>query len=111
MPVLEDVTANLIQELHSARRESDRLFSILKQEARPEMHNEWRDIREGEAVLGKVHDGSFGWDNEYDEVRSSVPAFRIQHVSETNAEYLLFVKDGAAMPHIWRSRIGSLYYA
>src|SRR5436305_9873229 len=33
MPVLEDVTANLIQELHSARRESDRLFSILKQEA------------------------------------------------------------------------------
>src|SRR5947209_14966354 len=33
MPVLEAPTANLIQELHAARLESDRLFSILKREA------------------------------------------------------------------------------
>src|SRR5438067_2929018 len=33
MPVLETATANLIQELRSARLESDRLFSILKREA------------------------------------------------------------------------------
>src|SRR3954469_17465758 len=33
MPVLETATANLIQELRSARLESDRLFSILKHEA------------------------------------------------------------------------------
>src|SRR3569833_1787957 len=38
MPVLEAAAANLIQELYSARLESDRLFSILKREALYERH-------------------------------------------------------------------------
>lgn len=79
--------------------------------SRPEMQNQWRDIAEGEAILGKGPDGSFGWDNEYDEVRSRVPAFRMQRYSVTNGEYLRFVKDGASMPHFWRERSGSLHYA
>jgi gamma-glutamyl hercynylcysteine S-oxide synthase len=76
-----------------------------------EIQNEWRDIAEGEAILGKPHDGSFGWDNEYDEVRSSVPAFRMQRYSVSNGEYLRFVKDGARLPHFWREFGGSLRYA
>ncbi len=76
---------------------------------RPETQNEWRDVPEGEAVLGKPQDSSFGWDNEYEEVRASVPAFRIQRYSVTNGEYMRFVKDGAPMPHFWRERDGAIY--
>jgi gamma-glutamyl hercynylcysteine S-oxide synthase len=78
--------------------------------SQPEKQNEWREIPEGEAILGKPHDGSFGWDNEYSEMRSSVPEFRMQRYSVTNGEYLRFVKQGARMPHFWRERGGSLYY-
>jgi len=78
---------------------------------RPEIQNEWRDIAEGEAILGRPHDGSFGWDNEYAEVRTNVPAFQMQRYSVTNGEYLRFVNDGASMPHFWRERAGALYYA
>ena len=75
-----------------------------------ESRNEWREIPEGEAVLGKPRDGVFGWDNEYDEWRCKVPAFRIQRYSVTNGEFLTFVKDGAEMPHFWAQRGGSIYY-
>jgi formylglycine-generating enzyme required for sulfatase activity len=78
---------------------------------RAQTQNEWRDVPEGEGILGKPHDGSFGWDNEYEEVRGSVPAFRMQRHSVTNGEYLRFVKDGTSMPHFWRERDGSIYYA
>jgi gamma-glutamyl hercynylcysteine S-oxide synthase len=78
--------------------------------SRAEARNEWREIPEGEAILGKPHDRSFGWDNEYEEVRASVPAFRIQRYNVSNGEYLQFVKAGASIPHFWREREGSLYY-
>jgi formylglycine-generating enzyme required for sulfatase activity len=78
---------------------------------RSKTQNEWRDVPEGEALLGKPHDSSFGWDNEYEEARASVPAFRIQRYGVTNEEYLRFVKDGASMPHFWRERDGAIYYA
>jgi iron(II)-dependent oxidoreductase len=77
---------------------------------RPPPQNEWRDITEGEAVLGRALDGSFGWDNEYEQVRTHVPRFRMQRHKVTNGEYLQFVKDGAAMPHFWRERGGSIHY-
>ncbi len=80
-------------------------------EGKTEVSNEWRDIPEGEAILGKPQDGTFGWDNEYEEVRMRVPAFRIQRYNVTNREYLRFVKEGAAMPHFWRERGGTIYYA
>jgi formylglycine-generating enzyme required for sulfatase activity len=72
--------------------------------------NEWREIPAGEAILGKPHDGCFGWDNEYEELRAVVPAFRIQRYSVTNGEYLRFVEDGAEMPHFWLRRNKSIYY-
>lgn len=80
-------------------------------EAHPPSLNikEWQQIPAGDATLGKPHDGSFGWDNEYQEVRRSVPGFRIQQHKVTNGEYLGFVQQGAPMPHFWCERAGSIY--
>ena len=64
-----------------------------------EVQNEWREIPEGDAILGRNHDGSFGWDNEYEEVRTRIPAFRMQRYNVTNGEYRQFVKGGASIPH------------
>jgi gamma-glutamyl hercynylcysteine S-oxide synthase len=72
--------------------------------------NEWRDVPGGEATLGKPRNSSFGWDNEYDEVRRSVPAFRIQRYNVTNGDYLRFVEAGAAMPHFWLRRGETICY-
>lgn len=72
--------------------------------------DEWRAIPAGEAALGKARDDSFGWDNEYEELRVAVPAFAIQRFSITNSQYLRFVNQGAEMPHFWTRRGGSIYY-
>ena len=56
--------------------------------------NSWCQIPEGNAVLGRQDNGSFGWDNEFGEVISPVAAFRIQRFSVTNGEYKQFVDDG-----------------
>jgi formylglycine-generating enzyme required for sulfatase activity len=71
---------------------------------------EWLEIPEGEAILGKRHDGSFGWDNEYEQVRRAVPAFRIQRHKVTNADYLRFVEEGAPPPHFWIRRGDTFLY-
>jgi formylglycine-generating enzyme required for sulfatase activity len=71
---------------------------------------EWREIPAGEAILGRPHDGSFGWDNEYEETRRKVPAFRMQRFPVTNGEYLEFVKQGAAIPHFWIKSGSDLFY-
>eukprot|EP01006_Ploeotia_vitrea_P023614 TRINITY_DN56143_c0_g1_i2.p1 TRINITY_DN56143_c0_g1~~TRINITY_DN56143_c0_g1_i2.p1 ORF type:complete len:651 (+),score=357.02 TRINITY_DN56143_c0_g1_i2:457-2409(+) len=48
-----------------------------------------------EAVVGKpyVHP-TYGWDNEYGEVRSQVPPFKASKFLVTNEEFLAFVEDG-----------------
>lgn len=74
------------------------------------VQNGWREISEGEAIMGKPRDDAFGWDNEYEEFRCTVPGFRVQRFSVTNGEYLAFVKDGAEMPHFWAQHNGSFYY-
>jgi iron(II)-dependent oxidoreductase len=71
---------------------------------------EFVEISAGEAVLGKRHDGIFGWDNEYNETRVQVPAFRMQRYSVTNGEYLGFVKEGGPMPHFWSKRGDQILY-
>ncbi|HEX3683124.1 MAG TPA: SUMF1/EgtB/PvdO family nonheme iron enzyme [Bryobacteraceae bacterium] len=72
--------------------------------------NDWREIPGGEAVLGKARDGAFGWDNEYEEMRVLVPAFRMQRYSVSNGDYLQFVKEGATQPHFWTERNGAIFY-
>ncbi len=74
------------------------------------VQNEWRTVEGGEAVLGTARDGSFGWDNEYDEHRVAVPTFGMQRYKVTNGEYLRFVKDGAPLPSFWVRSGNELYY-
>lgn len=78
--------------------------------ARSEPQNDWCEIPEGEAVLGKRRDESFGWDNEFDEHRVHAPAFRIQRYSVTNGEYKKFVDTGAPLPHFWERKDSQILY-
>ena len=54
--------------------------------------------------------GYFGWDNEFNETRIDVPAFRIERRSVTNGDYLRFVRAGAPMPNFWEQRGDDLFY-
>ena len=91
---------------HSAKqRPSEEFMPGPARDAR----NEWRIVPDGSALLGKPRDGSFGWDNEYDEHRVPVAEFRIQKFKVTNRDYLKFVKAGAALPHFWAEHEGKLY--
>jgi ergothioneine biosynthesis protein EgtB len=53
-------------------------------------------IPEGVATLGlpRSDDAPFGWDNEFEETRVRVPAFRIDAFDVTNGEFLEFVRAG-----------------
>ena len=52
-------------------------------------------IPAGIATLGASRrEGSFGWDNEFDEHRVEVPSFEIDAHSVTNADFLAFVDAG-----------------
>lgn len=72
--------------------------------------NRWREIPEGQALLGKRRDGAFGWDNEYNEHSVHTPRFRMQQYKVTNGEYLRFVQQGAQRPHFWIERDGKLFW-
>ncbi len=85
-------------------------FSQFTPQTSSKFEKEWCEIPAGDAVLGKRDDDTFGWDNEYEEVRGSVPEFRIQRYSVTNGEYLRFVEQGAPMPHFWIRRGDNIYY-
>lgn len=79
--------------------------------SRPSVKNVWRDIPAGDAILGRPRDDSFGWDNEYDEVRRSVAAFRMQQYNVTNGEYLRFIQEqGGSLPHFWTKRNDEIFY-
>lgn len=82
----------------------------LERIARKSPANPWFEIPAGEAVLGKLGDGTFGWDNEYELTRRSIPSFRVQQHNVTNGEYLGFVEAGAAMPHFWTKRGDTVFY-
>ncbi|HWF13188.1 MAG TPA: SUMF1/EgtB/PvdO family nonheme iron enzyme [Candidatus Acidoferrales bacterium] len=53
-------------------------------------------IPEGTATLGlsRKEGGAFGWDNEFEENRVQVPAFRIDAFNVTNRDFLQFLRDG-----------------
>jgi formylglycine-generating enzyme required for sulfatase activity len=64
----------------------------------------------GTATLGQHRNGSFGWDNEFDALSVSIPAFTIDKRKVTNGDYLKFVEDGAAPPHFWSMRDNAWQY-
>jgi formylglycine-generating enzyme required for sulfatase activity len=60
-------------------------------------------VPSGYATLGQPRDGEFGWDNEFQEHRIFVPAFRILKFKVTNREYLDFVYTGGEPSHFWEA--------
>ncbi len=63
---------------------------------RPSPERRQAAIPAGIATLGQMRGGeeSFGWDNEFDAERISVPSFSIDVFPVTNGEYLQFVEAG-----------------
>jgi iron(II)-dependent oxidoreductase len=65
-----------------------------------------REIAAGSVTLGKDHDGTFGWDNEYCAHSVDVAAFAMSPHKVTNGEFLEFVRQGAPAPFFWVHREG-----
>jgi iron(II)-dependent oxidoreductase len=62
-------------------------------------------IPAGIATLGQRRGdpGSFGWDNEFDEMQIEVPSFSMDVLPVTNAEYLKFIRVGGyETPRYWK---------
>jgi ergothioneine biosynthesis protein EgtB len=61
------------------------------------------EIPAGTATLGLARDGGvFGWDNEFERVEVSVPAFAIDQFMVTNAQFLEFMSAGGYQnPALW----------
>lgn len=73
--------------------------------------SQWCDVAAGDAVLGRSgNDGSFGWDNEFQQVVCPVPAFRVQKFKVTNGDYLKFVEQGANLPHFWLRKDDAFFW-
>ncbi|HLJ48414.1 MAG TPA: SUMF1/EgtB/PvdO family nonheme iron enzyme [Bryobacteraceae bacterium] len=67
------------------------------------------EIPAGVVTLGQPRE-QFGWDNEFDEHKVEVPAFRISRYKVTNEDYLRFVREGARPPHFWENHSGEWFY-
>jgi iron(II)-dependent oxidoreductase len=59
---------------------------------------------------GLNHNATFGWDNEFQALAVNAPAFSMAKHKVTNAEYLEFVRAGAAAPFFWVQRAGRWRY-
>jgi iron(II)-dependent oxidoreductase len=75
-----------------------------KSDPRPAPQQQWLTIPEGTTTLGKSRrGGSFGWDNEFEEQRISVPSFSISAFPVTNSEYMEFLQAcGYEDSRYWR---------
>ena len=76
----------------------DRKFAMVQPAApdAPEPVSRMAEIPAGTATLGLPSGGrqSFGWDNEFPQIRVEVPAFAIDPQSVTNRDYLRFMREG-----------------
>ena len=62
------------------------------------------EIPGGSVTLGRNREIDFGWDNEFDVHRVSLPSFAISKYKVTNRQYLEFVRAGADPPSFWTRR-------
>jgi formylglycine-generating enzyme required for sulfatase activity len=61
----------------------------------PDLLNSCKKVSEGAATLGlRRGEAVFGWDNEFDQHTVHVPAFEIDTLPVTNAQYLEFINAG-----------------
>jgi formylglycine-generating enzyme required for sulfatase activity len=100
--------------IHNLPRESKRGAPPQVLENRPAV-NSMLEIPAGEAVLGQLSGGAFGWDNEFERHSVQVPAFRISRFKISNGEYLEYLRAAGAAahpphlahpPHFWIERDG-----
>lgn len=88
-----ETTAYMLHQLPSDRKSPrEGRPSPIARPATPRMV----EIPEGTATLGlpRGEDGSFGWDNEFEEHQVAVPAFEIDAYKVTNREFLHFLANG-----------------
>ena len=72
-----------------------------------DVQNPMIEIPAGEAILGRQSGDGFGWDNEFEEHRVHVPAFRISKFKISNGDYLKFLQaTNAEAPNFWTLRSG-----
>lgn len=63
------------------------------------------EIPAGTATLGQSRNGTFGWDNEFDETGAEVQPFLIDRHNVTNGEFLEFIRDGGYRDRsLWTDR-------
>jgi gamma-glutamyl hercynylcysteine S-oxide synthase len=68
-------------------------------------------IPAGCATLGAdAGELAFGWDNEFPRLQVEVPAFEIDSLPVTNADYLEFVEAGGDAPLFWERRADGWYW-
>jgi len=65
--------------------------------------NELLDVSAGRVILGKNRDAQlYGWDNEYGEHQTELPAFKASKYLVSNAEFLIFVEEeGYECDDLW----------
>ena len=64
-------------------------------------------VAAGLATIGVKRDAvAFGWDNEFEETRVSVPQFEIDVNNVTNGQWLEYVRAGGPVPSFWIERDG-----
>lgn len=88
-----ETLAYLLAQLPAAHK---RLPAAAPRPAAATIHAHWCDIPAGPVTLGldRNQHPTLGWDNEYDQHRVEVPAFRIASHKVTNAQWLEFLEAG-----------------
>ena len=101
----------LAYQLHNLPYEKKRTPTSLRSDSRPTLVNQrFITIPAGNATLGRKPNDGFGWDNEFNEFTTTVPAFSISRYKVTNGEFMEFVNQGAEPPHFWIQRDGQWFF-
>lgn len=93
-----ETTAYILHRLSSNNKIAPNLPSF---PTNPSPVHRMLEIPAGRATLGGHSKNAFGWDNEFEQSETSVPAFSMSKYMVTNGQYLEFVLDGAASPSFW----------
>ena len=98
-----ETTAYLLHQLDIPEKQSSPTASLVLNGQVPS--EEMVEIPEGVASLGRCREEGFGWDNEFGEHKTLVPAFAISRHKITNGQYLQFVNEGGEAPALWKRQV------
>jgi gamma-glutamyl hercynylcysteine S-oxide synthase len=96
-------------ELPHDRKRRPRDYRLIPGGAPPDPHRV--TVPAGTVRLGAARgEQPFGWDNEFPSLEAGVDAFDIDVYNVTNRDYLAFVDQGGAPPHMWARRGDAWYW-